>query len=556
MGKVTLVGAGPGDVSLLTVRGREKLRQCDAVVYDRLASEELLRETPRDCVRIYVGKESGAHTYSQEEINRILIECAGKYRHVVRLKGGDPFVFGRGGEELAALRAAGISCETVPGITSAVAVPELSGIPVTHRGLARSFHVITGHTGDTGGQTAHMDAAGQEACGDVDVAAAAPTGALAAEDYRNLAKLNGTLIFLMGLANLRHIAEQLIRYGKSPDTPAAVIEKGATPQARTLRGTLCDIAGRVRGAGVTAPAVIVIGPVAEFALAREAVPVYAVGTAPTLEAFRAHIEARGGSLVPLIEMQAAACEQMPLLVRELERISDYDWIFLTSKQAVEQFFSAFAEAEADIRSLGGCRFAAIGPGTGEALRGRGIHADFIPDVADAEHFGREFVRRFGAEKPRVLLPRAVRGNPVLGEILSAAGCAVCELAVYDVTPRKMCESDRLTEDARIAFFSASGVEAFFAALSAGEYQPPARGRFYCIGRQTREALLAALTADESASAGAGGVSGARIVTAEEPVSAGAGGASRARIVTAEEPTAAALAQIMMEDVQNQERPRE
>ncbi len=510
MGKVTLVGAGPGDVSLLTVRGLEELRTCDAVVYDRLAAAELLCEVPEDCVRIYVGKKPGAHTYSQEEINRILVECAGKYRHVVRLKGGDPFVFGRGGEELAALRAAGIPCEAVPGITSAVAVPELAGIPVTYRGLARSFHVIAGHTEE---------------------------GMPADEDYRKLAGLKGTLVFLMGLANLGHIVRQLIKYGKSPDTPAAVIEKGATLQARTLRGPLGGLEEQVRAAGVTAPAVIVIGPVAGLAVVPDAVPVYAVGTRRTLEAFRAQIEERGGRLVPLIEMRTAAAAQQQLR-REIARIAEYDWVLFASKQAAEQFFAAFEAADADIRSLGGCQFGVIGPGTAGALRERGTHADFAAETADAEHFGRAFAQRFGSERPRVLLPRAVRGNPVLPELLADAGCAVCAPAVYDVLPHRVCEFSVLGEDARIAFFSASGVEAFFAALAESGYKPPAQGRFYCIGPQTKEALFAALAADARGGLPLSEASGA----------AGEQEAFRERIAAAKEPTAEALARLVTDDL--------
>lgn len=515
MGKVILVGAGPGDAGLITVRGLETLKQCDAVVYDRLAAEELLDAVPADCARIYVGKRPGAHTRTQEEINRILVECAGKYACVVRLKGGDPFVFGRGGEEAMALLDAGIPFEVVPGVTSAVAVPELAGIPVTHRGIARSFHVITGHTGTE----------------DVSTAESAAGADSARTDGKALAASDGTLVVLMGIANLEAIAGELMRHGKASDTPAAVIADGATPRMRVVRGTLSDIAEKVRAAQIAPPAVLVIGPCAALQLVEEKPPVYAVGTAETLAAFRREMEALGGAVRPLIEMRAQPAEGRPQLVREIDRIAEYDWILFASRQAVEQFFSAYREAGADIRAVGGCRFGVIGKGTAAALREHDIFADFMPKEAEAEQFAQEFVRRFGADKPRVLLPRAVRGNPRLAEILLAAGCVVCEAAVYDVEPRRTGALPESAESAGIAFFSASGVDAFFAARETGG-RLPERCRFYCIGERTKDALREKLSAYREAEC----ISGAQQET----------GRQRVRIVTAEEPTAAALAQKVME----------
>lgn len=500
MGKVILVGAGPGDADLITVRGLEKLKQCDAVVYDRLAAEELLDAVPAGCARIYVGKKPGAHFHTQEEINRILVECAEKYECVVRLKGGDSFVFGRGGEEALALRAAGIPFEVVPGITSAVAVPELAGIPVTHRGAARSFHVITGHTGTDAGEETAPD-----------------------EEYRKYAKLDGTLVFLMGLANLEKITERLMRYGKPPETPAAVIADGATPRMRSVRGTLFDIAQSVRAAGFAPPAVLIIGAVAAFGLIRAKTPVYAVGTAETLQAFGRQTEALGGSWEPLIEMRAVPAAGRQTLVREIGRIAEYNWILFTSKQAVEQFFPAYEEAGADIRALGGCRFGVIGKGTAAALKEHGIFADFMPQEADAERFGREFRERFGAALPRVLLPQAARANPVLAEILRNAGCAVCAPAAYDVAPRWIGRLPDPAGPARFAFFSASGVEAFFAEPAAGEGLS-GRWGFYCIGQRTRDALCEEFAKYEKEQTGN----------------------RRPRIVMAEEATAAALARKIME----------
>lgn len=234
LGKVYLVGAGCGKADLLTIRAWKLLRDCDVVVYDDLIDPEILNMAPESAQRIYMGKRSGAHSAPQEEISATLVRLGQEGRNVVRLKGGDPFVFGRGGEEALALQAAGIPFEVVPGISSAIAIPEEAGIPVTHRGLSREIHIITAHTAD---ETA---------------------------DYGRYAALSGTLVFLMGLSKLEAIASQLIAGGKSPDTPAAVISGGNAPVKQTVRGTLQNIAERAKT--VQAPAVIVVGDVAKLEL--------------------------------------------------------------------------------------------------------------------------------------------------------------------------------------------------------------------------------------------------------------------------------------------------
>lgn len=235
-GRVYLVGAGCGSADLITVRGLRLLRQCQVLVYDDLIDVALLAEAPEAAEKIYVGKRAGAHSASQAEINEILVQHALAGKTVVRLKGGDPFVFGRGGEEVLALQAQGIACEVVPGISSAIAIPGAAGIPVTHRGLSQSVHIITGHTANTPDGLP----------GDLDI----------------LAQLSGTLVFLMGLGRLQAIVQRLIAGGKAPDTPAAVISGGNAPHPVTVRGTLETISELVREAQVTAPAVIVVGPVA------------------------------------------------------------------------------------------------------------------------------------------------------------------------------------------------------------------------------------------------------------------------------------------------------
>lgn len=504
MGKVTLIGAGPGDASLITVRGLEKLKCCDVVIYDRLASEELLDVVREDCVLVYVGKKPGAHSMRQEEINRVLVEYGGKYDNVVRLKGGDPFVFGRGGEEILALAGAGIAYEVIPGVTSAIAVPELAGIPVTHRGLARSFHVITGHTAEEG----------------------------MTDDYESLAKLSGTLVFLMGLSNLEKITAELLRYGKAPGTPAAVIAEGATPYERIVRGTLSDIAERVRAAELSSPVIIVIGEVADFSFrwendrresggeiagrsaageesitATEKTERYGVVATPrTLAAFRRRMEEAGKRIVPLVTMRTRRLPAYDTLKEQMTRLCDYDWVLFTSKQAVELFFEAVRECGTDIRVLAGCRFAVIGRGTKDALKEHGICADFLPSHADTETFAGELaeaLRREAVEKKgqgtcghadagepvRILFPHAAQTNPMTAELLREAGIAVTEVSVYDVEGKRCGDFSRLLEISDFVFFSASGVRAFFDGIKRGGYSIPGERGFWCIGNPTREALL-------------------------------------------------------------------
>lgn len=532
MGKVTLIGAGPGDASLITVRGLEKLKHCDVVIYDRLASEELLDVVREDCILVYVGKKPGAHSMRQEEINRVLVDYGRKYDDVVRLKGGDPFVFGRGGEEILALAEAGIAYEVIPGITSAIAVPELAGIPVTHRGIARSFHVITGHTAEEG----------------------------VTDDYESLAKLSGTLVFLMGLSNLEKITSELLRCGKSPGTPAAVIAEGATPYERIVHGMLSHIAERVRAAGLSSPVIILIGEVAAFDLrskpeitgkgdgtagdAAEAEPAdeakmaveaassgeaesveaasaeaaEAVGAAQkaerygviatprTLAAFRGRMEEAGKKIVPLVTMQTRRLAAYDMLKEKLAKLCDYDWVLFTSKQAVELFFEAVRGCGTDIRALAGIRFAVIGRGTKDALKEHGIFADFLPTHADTETFAREFAEELlgeTAEKKgqesavcadaeghmRILFPHARQANPMTAELLREAGADVTELSVYDVEGKRCSDLSRLFELSDFVFFSASGVRAFFDEIKNGGHVIPEDCHFWCIGNPTREALV-------------------------------------------------------------------
>ncbi|MCH7616355.1 MAG: uroporphyrinogen-III C-methyltransferase [Chloroflexi bacterium] len=417
-GIVYLVGAGPGDPGLITVAGLDRIREADVIVYDRLISERLLDYARADAELIYVGKVpgqvSGADvSHDQDAINQILADKAREGRRVVRLKGGDPFVFGRGGEEAEALRAAGIPFEIVPGITSAVAVPAYAGIPVTHRGVAASFAVITGHE--------------------------EPGKPQSAVDWSHLAAAVDTLVFLMGVKNLPEIVTNLVANGRPETTPVAVIRWGTTPEQSTVTGTLADIAERVAEAGLTPPAITVVGEVVRL---RENLswfedrPLFGKRVLITRTRRQASELARllaaQGALpieLPAIEIEPVA-DTVPLAAA-IDRLRDggYAWCGFTSANAVELTFEHLAERGFDARSFGGTRVFAIGPATADALRSHGITADVVPDEYVAEAVV-EAMRPHVSEGDGVLLPRAESARAELVTGLEALGATVDEITVY------------------------------------------------------------------------------------------------------------------------------
>lgn len=464
MGKVYLVGAGPGDAGLITVKGLEKLKECDAVVYDRLASDELLHYVKPECDKIYVGKQAGQHCKNQDEINEILVESAGTYKTVVRLKGGDSFVFGRGGEEIEALCRHGIPYEVIPGITSAVAVPECAGIPVTHRGVSRSFHVITGHTKNSVGSPDY--------------------------DYETLAKNEGTLVFLMGLSNLGEIAKQLIEAGKPADTPVAVISEGTTQRQRVERGTLSDIEDKVRKREMVSPAVIVVGDTAEYRYLhqKDCKRAGIIATAPLRNKLGRGLEALGIQPVPVCNMEVVPTGELEKLDGELAHLNRYQWVMFTSQNAVQLFFAEMKRCSIDIRALGSLRFAVIGSGTADALWKQGIRADFIPSRYTVPVLAREFA---DVVKPgeKVLIPRAVQGSPELPAILSERGIAYEDIPIYDVAGTLTKNISCLDSLDYLMFVSASGVRAFFGELRKQKVILPEKIKLACIGRSAQERLL-------------------------------------------------------------------
>ena len=451
-GKVYLVGAGPGDAGLLTCRGKELLEQSQVVVYDRLASNQLLDLVPNECKKIDVGKRVGNHPYLQSEINEILVQEAKNGYFVVRLKGGDPFVFGRGGEEIQRLIEEEIPYEVIPGITSAVAVPEWAGIPVTHRGVSQSFHVITGHTAD--------DNEGM------------------AEDIKKLAKLNGTLIFLMGIGNLKRIITELLDGGMDDRTDVAIIENGTMPNQRVTKGKLASIVQIASEQNVEAPAIILVGNVAglNFESQREiqksGARVGVVGTSHMFSKMKQYMEQVGGNAISIGTTQVLAKEcpswnqfGSDLRTGEFSKVHGALWIVFTSSNGVKMFFSRLKEEHIDQRKLACFHFAVIGEGTGNKLQEYGYCADFMPSVYSGECFGEELAEQLHKDD-QVYLPRAVSGSRELIHKLLQKTEHVVDMGIYDLNLKVDASDilDRLQSCDYLAFFNSSTVHEFMEQL--------------------------------------------------------------------------------------------
>lgn len=449
-GSVSLVGAGCGK-DLITVKGLLILRQADAVVYDDLIDKNLLLETRTDCEQIYVGKRSGKHSKSQEEITVLLIQKAEEGKRVVRLKGGDSFVFGRGGEEILALQKSRIPYEVIPGVTSAVAVPGHVGIPVTHRGMAQSVTIVTGHS-----------ASGEE------------------EDYQALAGLKGTLVFLMGLGRIEEITGKLLTKGKAEDTPASIISKGFTAHEQRIDGTLLDIAGKAKLAQT--PAVLVVGETAGLTLAQTLQGELA-GISVMVTGTESFVQKMGSRLREL----GAEVERFPCLrvVPDGQNVpqdfKDFSWIVFTSANGVEVFFDSLSRQKTDVREVFRLKFACIGPGTAAKLEARGIYADFQPSVYTAKKLGEELVSKAAGEK--VLILRARDGSSDLTEELDKGGISFEDIAIYHTEPMEEKIQGLEAETDYVVFGSAHGAEVFLERAGLSDRIIPV-----CIGPVTAETV--------------------------------------------------------------------
>jgi len=446
-GRVILVGAGPGDPSLITVRGVEVLSKADVVVYDRLASPELLAHVRPDAELIDVGKLPGGHATAQEEIHSILIEKARAGKTVVRLKGGDPFVFGRGGEEALALLGAGIPFEVVPGVTAGVAAPACAGIPVTHRGHASCVTFITGHE----------DAAKVES----------------SIDWKALADSGATLVFYMGVRQLAQIAAKLMAAGLPGETPAACIERGTTPTQRIVRASLADIAEKTVRAGVQPPAITVVGEVAglpEELNWFEKRPLFGkriVNTRPADQApgLTAQLQELGAQVISLPTIEIVKPTSWREVDTAIEGLDRFDWVIFTSANAVWVFMGRLAELGRDVRAFGRAKVASLGPATGETLRRHGICPDLVPAEFTSSGLLVELRELHDLREKRVLLPHSDIARKELCAGLAALGAEVTELPLYSTwtnlsPPPDAVEAVRRGECDVVTFTSSSTVTGF------------------------------------------------------------------------------------------------
>jgi uroporphyrinogen III methyltransferase/synthase len=448
-GRCFLVGAGPGDLGLVTLRAKELIESADVLLYDALCNPEMLAWARDEAEIVFVGKRAGEHTLAQEEINKLLIDNARAGKNVVRLKGGDPFVFGRGGEEVEALAAAGVAFEIVPGITSAIAAPAYAGIPVTHR--AQNSHVtfFTGH----------------EDPGKVENAI----------DFAALAKLGGTQIMLMGVERLEAITREMIEHGARPDLPVALVRWGTTGQQKTIVGTLENIAQRASESGFEAPAVAVFGDVVYLRKGLswfENRPLFGkrivvTRTRKQAGALSSQLRALGADVIELPTIRI----EPPTDAREFaELVQDahcYDWIVFTSPNGVDAFFEMFFKLYDDARDIGGAKIAAIGPATAQRVRDFHLHVDLQPAEFVAEAVVNEFKKTGGVENLKILIARAEKARDLLPKGLSGLGAIVDEGFAYRTVPETRDITGarrRFSEEGAdlITFTSSSTVENFLA----------------------------------------------------------------------------------------------
>lgn len=466
-GKVWLVGAGPSDVGLFTLKGKQVLEQAEVVVYDALVGHGVLAMVPKTAELVDVGKRAGNHTLPQDQINEVLLKKALEGKRVVRLKGGDPFLFGRGGEELELLVENDIPFEIVPGVTSAISVPAYNGIPVTHRDFCSSLHIITGHKKK-----------GKE----YDI------------DFEALVRTKGTLVFLMGISAMEDICNGLMAAGMSPDTPAAVLQKGTSARQRKVVATVATLKAASDAAKIETPAIIIVGKVCtvsdQFAW-YEKLPLQGcrvLVTRPKELASRMaeQLREKGAEVVELPAIQTEAISDNTELEKAMENLESYQWIVFTSQIGVRIFFEAMRAARVDLRKMSHMKIAAIGKGTKVEVEKHGMFADFVPSVYDGETLGRELAEICkGGE--HILVPRARIGNQeLINELKAVDHVIIDDIATYDTVLVRSHLIDERKEFAAgnmdyAIFTSASTVRGFAAATEGLDYSTV---EAVCIGRQT------------------------------------------------------------------------
>lgn len=454
-GMAYIVGAGPGDPELISLKGRDAIAKAEVILYDYLSPKELLSHAPDSCEIIYVGKKAGKHTMPQEEINELLCEKA-KHKVVVRLKGGDPFVFGRGAEEMLALKESKIPYEVIPGITASVAAPAYAGIPVTHRDLTQTFTLVTGH-----------EAPGKDEEG---------------VPWEALGKLGGTIAFYMGVKNIRANLDKLIKGGLDKNTPVAFIRWGTTPQQRVFTGTASDIESRIPEDLRKPPAMILVGAVASM---RDKLKWFEDKPLFGRTVLVTRSRKQASSAVKSLRSLGASCIELPTiriepphsfegLDKSVNDISGFDWIVFTSVNGVDNFISRLLNAGLDSRALFGKKIGSIGPATTARLKEHGLVADFQPAKYESAAIVKELKEKFKLKGKKILLPRADIAPPALAESLSDLGADV-----HNVTAYRTLKIEDKREDIRrmieegidcMMFSSSSTVQNFFDWYGSDEFK--------------------------------------------------------------------------------------
>lgn len=469
-GKVWLVGAGPGDIGLFTLKGKRVLDEADVVVYDSLVGDGVLAMIPDSARLINVGKRASNHTMPQEQINQVLADEAKKGNKVVRLKGGDPFLFGRGGEELEVLSAEGVPFEVVPGVTSSLAVPAYNGIPVTHRDFVSSLHIITGHK-----------RAGQE----YDI------------DFDALVRTQGTLVFLMGIAALHDICSNLISAGIDVNMPAAVLQQGTTAGQKRVVATVSTLEDEVARQGIETPAIIVVGEVCKLSqqfgwyekLPLSGKKILVTRPRKLISQMSHKLRVQGAEVLELPAISTDPIPDNSQLKSCINNISEYNWIVFTSPSGVDIFFNQAMDTDFDVRMLVNTKIAVIGQGSRKALLKYGIKADLIPEVYDGKHLG-EAIALNCQPGDKILIPRAAIGNQeLIDEINKKEGVKVVDVGTYDTNYIKYETVNQVKQfkDGKIdlaVFTSASTVRAFVEATPGLDYSVVNAA---CIGKQTKAA---------------------------------------------------------------------
>lgn len=467
-GKVWLVGAGPGDIGLFTVKGMEVLNNADVVVYDSLVGMSILSKIPADVEAVNVGKRASNHTMPQSEINSLLVRKAKEGHKVVRLKGGDPFLFGRGGEEVELLQKENIPFEIVPGVTSPIAVPAYNGIPVTHRDLCSSVHIITGHK---------------------------KQGDKCDIDFKALVDTEGTLVFLMGVGALKDICDSLIKAGMDNDMPAAILQKGTTAGQKRIVATVSTLYDEVQKQGIETPAIIVVGKVCslseEFAwyekLPLSGYKVLLTRPAEAGSVLAEKLRKKGAEVVENPSIKTIPLSDQSKLYESFENMDKYDWLVFTSPIGVKIFFDELKNVRKDIRCLGNIKVAVIGQGTRKVLEEKGIFADIMPEIYDGENLGITLMEHLkGGEK--IFIPRAkIGGRELIDEISKKEGVEIFDIPTYDTiyVSNEIIDEKNIFETGEIdcaVFTSSSTVKGFTEPLKELDYT---KVKAACIGKQTK-----------------------------------------------------------------------